>query len=71
MPTDLEFCLYEKDTRGRLWRASFADLAEAKRHAQELADDEGKEFFVHSFKDFIELARICPVKPEPSPHRTA
>ena len=61
MPSDhLQFGLFEDDARGPLWRASFGDLTEAKRHARELAKDEGKEFFVYSFISYREVARIRP-----------
>jgi hypothetical protein len=70
MTVDLRFGLYEEDGRGRMWRASFADLAEAKRHAQQLVKDEGKEFIVYNFNSCREVARICPVESEPSAHRT-
>jgi hypothetical protein len=70
MTVDLQFGLYEEDGRGRMWRASFADLAEAKRRAQELVKDEGKEFVVYNLNSCREVARICPAETEPSPRTT-
>ena len=43
-----------------MWRESAADLNEARRNAQRLADDEGVEFFVYSFRSFTEVARLFP-----------
>jgi hypothetical protein len=55
---DDQFGIFQDDDHGPLWRASFADLDEAKHHAQEFADDDGREFFVVSFKDYWEVARL-------------
>jgi hypothetical protein len=57
---DHEFGLFQDDDGGPLWRASFAELDEAKHHAQKFADDEGREFFVYSFKSYSEVARLFP-----------
>ena len=46
MAYDHQFGLFQDDAGGPLWRASFADLDEAKRNARKLADEERQEFFV-------------------------
>jgi len=71
MIVDLQFGLYEEDERGRMWRASFAELDEAKRRGEQLAKDEGKDYVVYNFKSCREVARLCPAKSEPSPARSA
>jgi hypothetical protein len=48
-----------------LWRASFADLDEAKRNAQKFADEERQEFFVYRFEDYSEVARLFPSRMKP------
>ena len=35
-------------------------MDDAKRHGQKFADDEGREFFVFSFKNYSEVARLFP-----------
>ena len=61
MPYDPEFGLFIQEQDGALWRGFFADLDEAKRTAQKLANEERFEFFVFSLKDFTEVARAFPV----------
>lgn len=60
MPDEPDFGLFIKDEEGPLWRGFFADLDEAKRTAQKLANEEGFEFFVFSLKDSTEVARAFP-----------
>jgi hypothetical protein len=55
-----QFGLFQDDHDGPLWRASFAELDEAKRRGQEFADDEGREFFVYCFRNYSEVARLLP-----------
>ena len=62
MPYDDQFGLFQDDHDGPLWRASFADMDEAKRRGQKFADDEGEEFFVYSFKNYSEVARLFPTR---------
>lgn len=50
-----------------MWRASFVDLDEAKRHAQKFANEEGQEFFVYRFEDSSEVARLFPARMKPQP----
>jgi hypothetical protein len=50
-----------------VWRASFADLDEAKRKAQKFADEERQEFFVYRLKDYSEIARVFPARAESMP----
>jgi hypothetical protein len=57
-----EFGLFLQDKEGPLWRGFYADLDEAKRTAQKLANEEGFEFFIFSLKDFTEVARAFPVQ---------
>jgi hypothetical protein len=57
---DHQFGLFQDGPEGPLWRASFADIDQAKRHAQVYADEEGREFFVYSYKDYSEVARLFP-----------
>ena len=65
MPHEPEFGLFIQDEEGPLWRGFFADLDEAKRTAQKLANEERFEFFVFSLKDFTEVARAFPVRLQP------
>ncbi len=67
MSHDLQFGLYQDDAGGFVWRASFADLDEAKRNAQNLADAERQEFFICRFEDYSEVARLFPSKGESTP----
>ena len=60
MSCDDQFGLFQDGHDGPLWRASFADMDEAKRDGQKFADDEGQEFFVYSFKIYSEVARLFP-----------
>lgn len=62
MPYDLRFGLFQAGDDGPLWRASFADLEEAKRTARILADTEREEFFVRSLEDYSEVARFFPTR---------
>ena len=62
MPYDHRFGLFQADKDGPLWRASFADLDEAKRNARILADEERQEFFVRSLEDYSEVARLFPTR---------
>jgi hypothetical protein len=64
MPYDLLFGLFQAGEDGPLWRASFADLDEAKRNARILADQERQEFFVRSLEDYSEVARLFPTRNE-------
>jgi hypothetical protein len=62
VPYDHRFGLFQAGEDGPLWRASFADLDEAKRNARILADEERQEFFVSSFEDYSEVARLFPTR---------
>jgi hypothetical protein len=62
MPDDQCFGLFQAGMDGPLWRASFVDLDEAKRVARRLADEERQEFFVRSFEDYSEVARLFPTR---------
>jgi hypothetical protein len=62
MPHDQKFGLFQDDEGGPLWRASFADLDEAKRNARKLAEEERQEFFVCRFEDYSEVARMFPTR---------
>jgi len=57
---DDQFGLFLDDHDGPMWRGSFAELDEAKRHGQKFADDEEQEFFVYSFRNSSEVARLFP-----------
>ncbi len=61
MPYEHLFGLFIQDEEGPLLRDFYTDLDEAKRKAQELATNEGFEFFVFDFKDSSEIARFLPV----------
>jgi hypothetical protein len=65
MAYDHQFGLFQDDAGGSLWRASFADLDEAKRNARKLADEERQEFFVRRFEDYSEIARVFPSRTKP------
>jgi hypothetical protein len=69
MSPDLLFDLFQDGEDGRLWRKSFADLDDAKRKAQQFADEERQEFFVRRFEDYSEIARVFPsrIKPQAQP----
>ena len=58
-PTE-EFVIFAQNDKGPLRRAAAPDLEEAKRLAQQLADEEGIEFFVFSFRTAREIARFVP-----------
>jgi hypothetical protein len=60
MPNDNKFALFEDDGKGPLWREFFANLDEAKRRAQQLADDKGHECFVFCLTKYSEVARSFP-----------
>jgi len=64
VPYDHRFGLFQAGEDGPLWRASFADLDEAKRSARILADQERQEFFVRRFEDYSEVARLFPTRNE-------
>ena len=62
MPRAHSFGLFMEDKKGPLWRGFFDDLTCAKKAARELAEREGFEFFVFSFKTYTEVARAFPVR---------
>lgn len=55
-----EFAVFADTDKGPMWRQFFPDLKCAKTKAQELAIEEGVEFFVFSFMDNSEVARFFP-----------
>ena len=57
---DEEFGLFIQDERGPAWRGTSTDLHDAERKAQEIANTEGVECFVYSFKKFKEIVRCYP-----------
>lgn len=63
MRQDHRFGVFVEDEKGHLWRGFFDDLEAAKSSAQELANQEGLEFFVFDFRDFSEVARFFPARP--------
>ncbi|HEV2381551.1 MAG TPA: hypothetical protein VG206_17370 [Terriglobia bacterium] len=63
-----EFAVFSQDEKGPMWRQCFLDLETAKAKAQELAIEEGLEFFVFSLKDSSEVTRFFP-KPKPGTPR--
>ena len=60
MSKDDEFAVFAEDQKGPMWRQDLPDLESAKAKAQELAIQEGLEFFVFSFKDGSQVARFFP-----------
>ena len=67
MSKDDEFAVFAEDEKGPTWRQVFPDLESAKARAQELATQEGLEFFVFNFRDHREVARFFPSsKSEPA-----
>jgi len=62
------FDVFAQEDRGPIWRTSYPDLETAKAKAQILANEEGREFFVFSFKYSSEVVRVFPktkpVKPK-------
>jgi hypothetical protein len=73
MAYDHQFELFQDDAGGFVWRGSFADLEEAKRKAQQFANEERQEFFVRRFEDSSEVARVFPSRSkstaDPGPDR--
>ena len=67
MAYDHQFGLFQDDAGGPVWRASFADLDDAKSNARRLADEERQEFFVCRFEDHSEVARVFPPRTESIP----
>jgi len=63
-----EFAVFSQDDSGPMWRQCFLDLETAKTKAQELAIEEGLEFFVFSLKNSSEVARFFP-RPKPGTPR--
>ena len=66
LPDNPEFALFVHEEKGPFWRGFYSDLEEAKRRAQELANEEGFEFFIFRFKDKSEIARFFPAKHSPA-----
>jgi hypothetical protein len=60
MAFDPRFDLFRQDEKGALWYASFAELDNAKRQAQKMADQAGYEFFVFDCETVSEVARAFP-----------
>ena len=60
MSEDDQFSVYAKEERGPVWRGVYSELERAKFRAQELATQEGVEFFVFSLNDSSEVARFFP-----------
>lgn len=55
-----KIAVFQDDGRGPSWKASFADMGEAKRLAQTLAETGKQEFFVYNFDSYREIARSYP-----------
>ena len=55
-----EFAVYVQEDAGALWKASVADLEEAKRRARDLTRSEGLEAFVRCLQTYEEIARFFP-----------
>jgi len=55
-----EFAVFSQDDKGPMWRGFFHDLGSAKARAQQLAIEEGLEFFVFSLRNSTEVARFFP-----------
>jgi hypothetical protein len=62
MPRDDQFGLFMDNGEGPIWKAFFTDLEAARNHAQKSADEERCEFFVYSFENFSEVARLFPTR---------
>jgi hypothetical protein len=65
MPYHRRFGVFKRKDRGNLRQGFYADLDEAKRHAQKGAHDEGVEFFVYNFENLSEVARFFPPRGKP------
>jgi len=65
MPEPPSFAIFIEDGKGPLFREYCADLTEAKRRAEELAELEGLPFIVFSFQQARQVARFKP-KPRPA-----
>lgn len=55
-----QFEIFAQERTGPLWRGAFSELKFAKAKAQQLAIEEGIEFFVFSFNGCSEVARFFP-----------
>jgi hypothetical protein len=60
MLPDKGFAVFVQEERGPLWREDFHDAETAKAKAEQLALEEGLEFFVFSFNNYSEVARFYP-----------
>lgn len=60
MARDLRFGILQDDEDMPAWRAFFADLEEAKREAQALANEHGRDCSVLSMESFTVLASLRP-----------
>ncbi len=63
VPLEDQFGVFKDDKKthdGPVWRGFFHELATAKLQAQKFADEEDCEFFVFSFVNYSEVARIFP-----------
>jgi hypothetical protein len=59
------FAIFVEDEKGPLFREYCADLTEAKRRTEELAELEGFPFIIFSFQQGRQVARVEP-KPRPA-----
>jgi len=62
MAYEYQFDLFRDDAQGPLWQRSFIEFEEAKRQAQEMADDQGYEFFIFDCTTSSEVARVFPAR---------
>jgi hypothetical protein len=65
MPSSEKLGLFEDDGKSPICRMLSSDLDEAKKHAQQLADSTGHEFFVFCFTSYVKLVRLFPSKKTP------
>ena len=65
MELDHSFAVFAEGEEGPQWRLFACDLETAKRKAQQLATEEGMEFFVFSIGDASEVARLFPKREVP------
>jgi hypothetical protein len=71
MSQDHQYGLFVEDDEGLVFREYCTDLESAKRRGQRLADMEGMPSMIYTIKDYRELARFSPTRPDAPGSKTA
>lgn len=69
MPQEYEFGLFVEDDEGPVLRECCADLEQAERRCQQLADIEGLPSLIFTLGSYKEIARFTPLSPLTAPSR--